>query len=139
MNYILDTNVISELVAARPHPKVIEWIQSVDDNQVFLSVITIGELRKGIDKLPNSERKEVLDLWLHEDLLVRFENQLLNIGVETMLVWGKLNAQLETTGNPISAIDSLIAATALEWQYMLVTRNTAHFKNTGIALHNPWE
>ncbi len=71
MNYILDTNVISELVAPQPNPKVIAWIQSIDPNQVFLSVIAIGELKKGIEKLSNSERKEILDQWLREDLLVR--------------------------------------------------------------------
>ena len=139
MNYILDTNVISELVAARPNQKVVDWIQSVESNQVFLSVIAIGELKKGIEKLLDSDRKEKLDQWLHEDLLVRFEDQILIIDQETMLIWGRLVAQLEMIGLPISAIDSLLAATALQWQYTLVTRNTAHFAMAGIALLNPWE
>lgn len=139
MNYILDTNVISELVAPQPNPKVIAWIQSIDPNQVFLSVIAIGELKKGIEKLSNSERKEILDQWLREDLLVRFENHLLIIDTETMLIWGILIAQLEAIGRPISAIDSLLAATAVQWQFTLVTRNTAHFVQTGIPLLNPWE
>jgi predicted nucleic acid-binding protein len=139
MNYILDTNIISELVAARPNPKVVHWIQSVDSNQVFLSIIAIGELKKGIEKLPDSERKGKLDQWLHEDLLIRFEDQILVIDQETMLVWGKLVAHLEMIGRPISAIDSLLAATALQWQYTLVTRNTAHFAIAGIELLNPWE
>jgi toxin FitB len=139
MNYILDTNIISELVAARPNPKVVNWIQSVDSPQVFLSVITVGELKKGIEKLPDSNRKVALDHWLHEDLLVRFDRQLLEIDRQTMLIWGSLIAQLETLGRPISAIDSLLAATALQWQYTLVTRNTAHFAATGIGLLNPWE
>jgi predicted nucleic acid-binding protein len=139
VNYILDTNVISELVAPQPNPKVIAWIQSIDPNQVFLSVIAIGELKKGIEKLSNSERKEILDQWLREDLLVRFENHLLIIDTETMLIWGILIAQLEAIGRPISAIDSLLAATAVQWQFTLVTRNTAHFVQTGIPLLNPWE
>jgi len=139
VNYILDTNVISELVAARPNPNVIAWIQSIDADQVFLSVIAIGELKKGIDKLPNSEQKTALDRWLHEDLLVRFEDHLLNIDLGTMLVWGRLNAQLESIGRPIAAIDSLLAATAMQRQYTLVTRNAAHFEYTGVSLHNPWE
>jgi predicted nucleic acid-binding protein len=139
VNYILDTNVISELVAARPNPKVVNWIQSVNSNQVFLSVIAIGELKKGIEKLPDSDRKVTLDQWLHEDLLVRFENQLLLIDQETMLIWGRLIAQHEMIGRPISAIDSLLAATALQWQYTLVTRNTTHFELAGIVLLNPWE
>lgn len=139
MNYILDTNVISELIAARPNPKVVDWIQSVESNQVFLSVIAIGELKKGIEKLLDSDRKVKLDQWLHEDLLVRFEDQILIIDQETMLIWGGLVAQLEMIGRPISAIDSLLAATALQWQYTLVTRNTAHFTMAGIVLLNPWE
>ena len=139
MNYILDTNVISELVAARPNQKVVDWIQSVESNQVFLSVIAIGELKKGIEKLLDSDRKEKLDQWLHEDLFVRFEDQILIIDQETMLVWGRLVAHLEMIGRPISAIDSLLAATAFQWQYTLVTRNTAHFAMAGIVLLNPWE
>ena len=139
MNYILDTNVISELVAARPNPEVVNWIQSIDSNQAFLSVIAIGELRKGIEKLPDSDRKGMLEQWLHDDLLVRFQNQILSIDPETMLIWGRLVARLERTGRPISAIDSLLAATALQWQFTLVTRNTAHFEMTGVTLRNPWE
>jgi predicted nucleic acid-binding protein len=139
VNLILDTNVISEMVAARPNPKVIEWIQTVDSNQAFLSVIAVGEIMKGIEKLPASERKAALELWMREDLLVRFENQLLPIDHQTMLVWGRLVARLDSIGRPISAIDSLLAATALQWEYTLVTRNTSHFQNTGIELLNPWE
>jgi len=139
VNYIFDTNVISELVAARPNPKVVEWIQTVDPNQVFLSVIAIGEIKKGIEKLPDVDRKATLERWLQVDLMEQFEDQLLNIDHQTMLIWGKLVAQLETIGRPISAIDSLLAATALQWSYTLVTRNTSHFQWTGIALLNPWE
>jgi toxin FitB len=139
VNYILDTNVISELVAARPDPRVVNWINSVDSSQVFLSVIAIGEIKKGVEKLPDSDRKVKLDQWLHEDLWVRFENQLLAIDPETMLIWGRLIARLEAVGRPISAIDSLLAATALQWQHTLVTRNAAHFALTGVSLLNPWE
>jgi len=139
VNYILDTNVISELVAVQPNPNVIKWIQTVDSNQVFLSVIAIGELKKGIEKLPDSDRKSALDHWLYEDLLVRFKNHLLMIDHQTMLIWGKLIARLESIGRPISAIDCLLAATTLQWQYTLVTRNTPHFEWTGIILLNPWD
>jgi toxin FitB len=138
VSYILDTNVISELVAAQPNAKVIAWIGSLDPDQVYLSVIAIGELKKGIEKLPNSKRKKILDQWLHEDLLARFEDHLLTIDAETMLIWGKLTAQLEAKGRPISAIDSLLAATAMRWHFTFVTRNTTHFVQTGISLINPW-
>lgn len=139
MNYILDTNVISELVAAQPDPKVIGWLEEVDPDQVFLSVIAIGELKKGIDKLPNSRRKEMLDQWLREDLLVRFQNHILPIDIETMIYWGSMNARLEAIGRPISAIDGLLASTAEQTHFTLVTRNTGYFANTGILLKNPWE
>jgi predicted nucleic acid-binding protein len=138
MNYVLDTNVISELVAAQPHPQVIHWVELVDPNQVFLCVIVVGELKRGIEKLPKSKRKERLDQWLREDLLVRFQKHLIPIDTDTMLLWGTLNARLEALGRPMSAIDALLAATVLQYQYTLVTRNTDHFENAGILLINPW-
>jgi predicted nucleic acid-binding protein len=139
VNYILDTNVISELVAVRPNVTVVEWIEAIDPEAVFLSVIAVGELSKGIEKLPDSRRKKLLKQWLQDDLLVRFENHLFMIDVHTMLLWGTMNARLETAGSPVGAVDGLIAATAIQHNCTLVTRNTAHFKNTGVTLFNPWE
>jgi toxin FitB len=139
VNYILDTNVISELVTAQPNPKVVRWVEEVDPDTIFLSVIAIGELKKGIEKLSESRRKKLLDTWLCEDLLVRFQDHILSIDTETMLIWGAMNARLEAAGRPISAIDALLAATANQHHCTLVTRNTAHFGNTGIELKNPWE
>lgn len=139
MNYILDTNVISELVAAQPNDRVVRWIEKIDPDKVFLSVIAIAELKKGIDKLPDSKRKDLLGIWLREDLLVRFQDHILPIDIDTMLLWGAMNARLEAAGRPISAIDALLAATAEQHQYTLVTRHTGHFENAGILLKNPWE
>ena len=139
MNYILDTNVISELVAAQPNPKVIRWINEVDPDKIFLSVITIGELKKGISKLPESKRKELLNGWLHEELLTRFQDHIIPIDTDTMLGWGSLNARLEAAGWPIPAMDALLAATTQQHHCTLVTRNAVHFENTGILLKNPWE
>jgi toxin FitB len=139
MSYLLDTNVISELVAAQPSSKVTAWITQVDPNQVYISVITVGELKKGIDRLPDSKRKAILDQWLREDLLARFQNHLLSIDLDTMLVWGSLNARLEANGRPISALDGLLAATAMQHRCALVTRNSIHFENANITLVNPWE
>ncbi len=138
MNYILDTNVISELVAAQPDLKVIRWIEGIDPDKIFLSVITIGELKKGINKLPESKKKELLDGWLHEELLTRFQDHILPIDTDTMLVWGAMNAQLEAAGRPIPAMDALLAATTQQHHCTLVTRNAAHFENTGILIKNPW-
>jgi toxin FitB len=139
VNYLIDTNVISELVSARPSERVLEWLESVSPQRIYLSVITIGEIQKGIDKLEDSVRRERLAAWLHQDLLQRFANQMVSIDAETMLVWGSLNARLERLGRPISAIDGLLAACALQGQFTLVTRNSAHFADTGVPLLNPWQ
>ena len=138
MNYILDTNVISELVAKQPNQGVVDWIDSLDPNHVFLSVITIGELRKGIEKLSESSRKEALHDWLITDLLSRFSGRILPLDIEVMLTWGTLTGQLERIGRPLPAIDSFIAALALHHGFILATRNEHDFKDTGIALINPW-
>ena len=138
MNYILDTNVISELVAKQPNQRVVEWIDRLDPNHVFLSVITIGELRKGIEKLPESPRKEALRDWLTTDLLSRFSGRILPLDIDVMLTWGALTGQLERIGRPLPAIDSLIAALALHHASVLATRNEHDFKDTGIPLFNPW-
>jgi len=138
MNYILDTNVISELVASEADQRVIAWIDSLDSENVFLSVITIGELKKGIEKLPNSKRKSTLETWLQEDLLVRFRDHIIPLDIPVLLTWGMLVASMEKQGNPMPAIDSLLAATAAQSGFTLATRNTGHFKPAGISLIDPW-
>lgn len=139
MNYILDTNVVSELVAQDPDHHLIHWIDSVDPARIFLSVITIGEIKKGIEKLPDSRRKQSLSAWLEQDLLVRFGGHILPIDTAVMMTWGQLMADLEKKGSPMPAVDSLLAATAYLSGYTLVTRNTADFAAADIAVINPWE
>jgi toxin FitB len=139
MNYLLDTNVISELVAKQPNTRLLQWIDTLDPQSVYLSVITIGELRKGIEKLPDSKRKDTLRDWLHTDLLLRFSGRILILDIAVMLTWGTLTGQLERAGKSLSAIDSLIAALAVHHNYTLVTRNEDDFKATGIMLINPWK
>ena len=138
MNYILDTNVVSELVARKVDPKVINWIDNIDSESVFLSVITIGELKKGIEKLPDSKRKKKLASWLEEDLLVRFRGRILPLDIPVLLTWGRLVAGLEREGKPIPAIDSLLAATSVQTGFTLVTRNTGHLEPAGISVLDPW-
>jgi tRNA(fMet)-specific endonuclease VapC len=139
MRYLFDTNILSELVARQPNPRVVEWVDSLDPNSVYLSVITIGELRKGIEKLPDSSRKERLREWLHGDLLHRFSGRILGLDVEVMLTWGALVAQLEQAGKPMGAMDSLIAALARHHNCCLVTRNESDFSETGLTILNPWQ
>lgn len=138
MRNILDTSVISELVAIQPDPSVMGWIENVDPEDVYLSVITIGELKKGIAKIPNSQRKTILENWLIDDLLVRFQDHLLSIDTDIMMMWGSLITRMETIGKPMPAINSLLAATAAQNEYTLVTRNIRDFEHTGILLLDPW-
>jgi tRNA(fMet)-specific endonuclease VapC len=139
MNYLLDTNVISELISKRPDKKVIGWLDRLDPNTIYLSVITIGEIRKGIEKLPPSKRRDRIKEWLEGDLLIRFQGRILEITVEVMLIWGELTGSLEKAGRPIKAIDSLVAAIALQGNYRLVTRNDHDFQETGVTIFNPWK
>ena len=139
MNYLLDTNVVSELVAKHPNENVLQWVQSVEEGCLYLSVITIGEIKKGIEKLPASPRKDELNAWLVNDMLDRFGHRLVVVDVEIMLGWGDLMARLERNGRVMPAMDSLVAALARAGDFTLVTRNTTDFEGVGIDLLNPWE
>jgi predicted nucleic acid-binding protein len=139
MKCLLDTCVISELVAKHPSPKVVDFVDLLDSDDVYLSVITIGEIAKGVEKLPKSKRKQELLSWLKEDLLVRFDGRIIPLDTEVLMQWGTLIARLESTGITLPAIDSLIAATTLTHKLTLVTRNEDDFNGTGIEIVNPWE
>jgi len=138
VNYLLDTNVISELVAREPEAQVLRWVDAVDPASLFLSVITIGEIQKGISRLAETRRRDELTSWLQQDLLGRFRDHILAIDSATMLTWGSLTADLEKKGQPMPAIDSLLAATAAAYGMTLVTHNTGDFIAAGIRLLNPW-
>ena len=139
MKYLLDTCVVSELIAKEPDAKVIHWVDSFDDERAFLSVITIGEVKRGIEKLPPSQRKSEILAWFENSLLPRFDGRIIPIGIAVMLTWGELVARLEQQGRVLPAIDSLIAAIALNGGLTLVTRNTKDFVDTGVTLFNPWK
>ncbi len=139
MKYLLDTNVVSELVSRRPNPDVVAWIDGLDPNTTFVSVILIGEIRKGIEKLPASSRKDELWAWLTSDLLIRFDGRIAPVSTSVMLIWGELAGRLEKLGRQVAAMDSIVAAIALEGNYALVTRNEADFKDTGAVIVNPWK
>jgi tRNA(fMet)-specific endonuclease VapC len=138
MTYLLDTCLISELVAKQPNQKVLDWVDAQVPETLYLSVITIGEIAKGICKLTPSKRKESLTTWLNETLPNRFENRILTLDVSTMVLWGNLICQLEQNGRPLPAMDSLIAAIALQHSLSLVTRNEKDFAGTGLIIVNPW-
>lgn len=139
MKYLLDTNVISELISRRPDPNVISWIDGLDPDTVYLSVITIGEIQKGVEKLPDTESKQTIQEWLHNNLLLRFQGRIVPITTSVALAWGTLTAALERNGRLLPAIDSLVAAIAREGGYVLVTRNVRDCAGAGIPIINPWD
>ncbi len=135
MSYLLDTNVISELSRKLPAPQVVHWIDSRDPQRLYLSAITIGEIRRGIALQADVARKVRLEEWLVNALLPRFSGRILSIDVEVMLTWGVLAAQAKRT---LPAFDSLIAALARHHNFQLVTRNEADFADMGVSVINPW-
>ena len=140
MNYLLDTCVISEYTRREPNLKVIHWMDGHDESDMFLSTITMGEIKKGIEQLPgDSRRKLALTAWLNDELLERFSGRIYSITTEVMLHWVSLYARLESSGQTISTMDLLIAAIALSYHTVLVTHNEDHFRPTGIELINPWK
>jgi predicted nucleic acid-binding protein len=139
VKHLLDTNVISELAARRPDRGVIRRLDRLDPAGVYLSVITIGELCKGIEKLPESGRRTEFGRWLRDELMIRFHNRILPLDVNAMLKWGELVGRLELEGRTMAAVDSFIAAIALSNSCILVTRNESDFVNAGVEILNPWK
>jgi predicted nucleic acid-binding protein len=139
MSYLIDTCCISELAKSNPDENVTRWFSDHNELDLYLSVITIGELRKGIEKLPSSQRKRKLKHWINEDLLHRFKNRVLDLSLPEVNQWGKVLAKAEKIGTPLPAIDALIAATALAHDFAVVTRNTKDMKASGVELINPWK
>ena len=138
MSWLLDTCVISELPRPTPNAAVIEWIEGRPEEDLFLSVLTLGELEKGIAKLPPSSRRADLENWVHEDLTRRFDGRLLPIGNEVAARWGSMAGIAEAQGNPLPVIDCLIAATGLHHDLIVVTRNIDDLERCGARCVNPW-
>lgn len=138
MSFLLDTNVISEGSKQRPDAGVMDWLASIDEEQLHLSIVSLAELRHGVERLDAGRRKAALDLWLTEQLPLRFDDRLLPVDAETADAWGRIVAAAQAVGRPIGAMDAFIAATAKRHQLMLVTRNVADFEATGVRLFNPW-
>ncbi len=138
MSFLLDTNVVSEWVKPHPHAGVVAWLAQADEDRIFLSVITLAELRYGIERMAAGHRQRRLDEWLRNELPQRFEGRILSIDNSIADVWGKIVARREAVGRPINAQDAFIAATAEIHGLTLVTRNAQDFKPTLKALLNPW-
>jgi toxin FitB len=136
--FLLDTNVISELLKRKPEPKVTTWIDATDEELLFLSVLTLGEIRKGVVLLPRNARRTSLDAWLSKDLPLRFSDRILSIDQEIAHRWGQISGLASARGVNVPVIDGLLAATAIQHNLTLVTRNTSDVAATGVTLFNPW-
>jgi len=137
--FLLDTNCVSELVRVKPQPRVIEWFVATDERLLYLSVLTVGEIRKGLASLPQGKRRTRLETWLELELRARFAGRLLPIDEEVAHRWGLLAAQAKRRGKPLAVIDGLLAATALHHNLTLVTRNIGDFVDTQVPVLDPWE
>ncbi len=134
----MDTCAISELTKKKPKRSVVEWIESHDEQTLFLSVLTLGELEKGIAKLADSRRKANLQSWLQSDLHERFEGRVLDVTRDVAEIWGRLMGKAEKRGEVLPVIDSLIAATALAHDLAVVTRDNTDMGRCGVTVVNPW-
>lgn len=139
MRYLLDTCVISELVSPNQNKKVIKWLQERKESELFLSVLTFGEIHKGIAKLSDSKKKRSLIKWVENDLKNRFSERVLDITEAIAIEWGKIQGESEKKGKKIPVIDGLIAAPAIKEDLTVVTRNTKDIENSGGRIVNPWE
>ena len=135
MSFLVDTCVVSELVKPRPSRRVSEWFDAAPPDALFLSVLTLGEIRKGIEKLPDGRRRARIVAWIETEVPVWFEGRVLPVDAGVADEWGRLMAR---PGN-IPASDSLIAGTALRHRLAIMTRNEADFAATGVDLLNPWK
>ena len=138
MNYLLDTCFISELRKPKPKQSVMDWFNSVDEDCLYISALTIGELRYGIALLPDNTKKKDLAIWLRsmED---GFCESIIPVNAEVAKKWGEMRASAQAKGQHISVVDGLLAATCSIYKLTLVTRNEKDFKATGVAVMNPWD
>ena len=137
--FLLDTNCVSELVRIKPHPQVVGWIEAVDEGYLYLSVLTLGEIRKGLAHLPQGRRRTRLETWLEVELRARFSGRLLPIDEAVALRWGLLAAHAKRKGKALAIVDGLLAATALHHNLTMVTRNIGDFAIAQVTVLNPWE
>ena len=138
MNFLLDTNVVSEWTKPRPDSGVVAWLAEADEDRVFISVMTLAELRYGVERMPTGARRNRLDTWVSEQLPARFEARVLPIDAETADTWGHVMARGRTGGRPVGTMDAFIAATAERHHLTLVTRDVSDFDVLGIRVINPW-
>ena len=138
MKYLFDTCLVSELVRKAPEPKVAKWVAECEEDAAFLSVLTIGEIQKGISRLNEKKKKAFLQNWLDSHLRERFKGRILPISEDIAQTWGLMQGEAESKGKSISTMDGLIGATALAHNLTVVTRNESDLRPTGAKVLNPW-
>jgi len=139
LKYLLDTNIISEIIAKKPNQQAIDFINNINTNAIYLSVITIGEIKYGINRLPKSKRKTQLQAWF-EQLLIKYQSNIINIDISVMAIWADISSSLKSNGISLSIMDSLIASSALYHDMILVTRNTKDFQYiANLNIINPFK
>ena len=136
--FLLDTNVVSELVKPKPDDRVRRWIEETNESILFLSVLTLGEIRNGVQRLRSGRRRGRLESWLQVDLPSRFQDRILPIDSAIADRWGRVSAIAAAKGKPVPVIDGLLAATALHHNLTLVTRNSKDVSATGVPTLDPW-
>jgi predicted nucleic acid-binding protein len=136
--FLLDTNCISEVVRPNPEPRVLSWLEATDERLLYLSVLTVGEIRKGVAGLPRGRRRSRLESWLELELQVRFSGRILPIDAAVADRWGILTLEAKQKGLGIATFDGLLAATALHFNLTLVSRNVNDFASTPVLLLDPW-
>lgn len=137
--FLLDTNCISEVVSIKPDPRVVAWLDAADERTLYLSALTLGEIRKGIMTLTVGKRRTQLEAWLEIDLRNRFAGRILPVDDAVADRWGLLAAEMKRKGRPMPAVDAMIAATAIHHNLTVVSRNVDDFKSVEVPLLNPWE
>jgi toxin FitB len=136
---LLDTNTVSELVSVRPNQRVVDWLEASEESRLYLSVMTLGEIRQGVAALPQSKKRTALETWLEVDLQSRFAGRVLPVDGAVADRWGWLMAESQGKGTTLPVVDCLLAATALHHNLTVVTRNASDFAVTGLSVANPWE
>jgi len=138
IGFLLDTNCISELLRPKPEPRVVEWIETVDESILYLSVLTLGEIRKGLTGQPQGKRKTRIESWLEVELRARFAGRIVPIDTAIADRWGLISTEAKRRGKVLPVIDGLLAATALHLNLTVVTRNANDFEASQVQVLNPW-
>ncbi len=139
MKFLLDTCVISELIKSNPNANVVNWVRENDEEGMYLSVLTFGEIAKGIEKASDSTKKQMLQSWVENDLKERFKHKIIGLDMAIVTTWGQVQGKAELAGRPMPAIDGLIAATGITHNCIVVTRNIRDMEQSGVELIDPWQ